>query len=99
MNYYTRRQLIERLQIGNEFLIALEEEHILVRDAPAERSEVFSDVMLERARVAANLVEELDINLPGVAVIVHMRESMAQQRRTIESFMQQLREGRPGRND
>jgi hypothetical protein len=79
--------------------IALEEEHILVRDAPGERSEEFSDIMLERARVAANLVEELDVNLPGVAVIVRMREAMAQQRRTIESFMQQLREATRERRD
>ncbi len=95
MNYYTRRQLIERLQIAHDFLRELEEEHILMRDAPAGVREEFSDVMLERARVAANLVEDLDVNLPGVAVILRMRELMAEQRRSVEVFMERLLESPP----
>ncbi|MCP4036060.1 MAG: hypothetical protein GY944_21135 [bacterium] len=96
MNYYTRTQLIERLRVGDDFIVALEEEHILIRDAPEEVHEEFSEIMLERARVAVNLVEELEVNLPGVAVIIRMRESMAEQRRTIESFMQRLLEAAGG---
>ncbi len=96
MNYYTRTQLIERLRVGDDFIVALEEEHILMRDAPEEVHEEFSEIMLERARVAVNLVEELEVNLPGVAVIIRMRESMAEQRRTIESFMQRLLEAAGG---
>ncbi len=96
MNYYTQTQLIERLRVGDDFIVALEEEHILIRDAPEEVHEEFSEIMLERARVAVNLVEELEVNLPGVAVIIRMRESMAEQRRTIESFMQRLLEAAGG---
>jgi hypothetical protein len=33
--------------------------------------------MLERVRVADNLVHELEVNLAGVAVIVQMREEVA----------------------
>jgi hypothetical protein len=91
MIYYTRTQLVEFLQVQEEFLIALEEEEIVRRDAPEEMAEEFSEVMLERARVAANLVEELEVNLPGVAVILRMREEMAGQRRTIEKFVIRLR--------
>lgn len=90
MNYYSRSQIIEILKVGNEFLVALEEEQIVVRDAPEHIAGEYSDVMFERARVAANLVEELEINLPGVAVIVRMREQMAEQRRTIEAFLSNL---------
>ena len=91
MNYYSRSQIIEILQVGDDFLVALEEEQIVECDAPEDSAGDYSDIMFERARVAANLVEELEINLPGVAVIVRMREQMADQRRTIEHFLSELR--------
>ena len=94
MNYYTRRQLVEFLQVGDEFLVSLEQESIVERDAPESMDEEFSDIMFERVRVAANLVEELEVNLPGVAVILRMREEIAGQRRTIEEFVLRLRESK-----
>lgn len=92
MKYYTRTQLVEYLEIGDDVLVALEEEEIVVRDAPAHLAEDFTEVMFERARVAMNLIEELEVNLPGVAVIIRMREDMAAQRRVIDAFVEQLRE-------
>lgn len=94
MNYYTRRQLVDVLQVGDDFLISLEEEEIVTRDAPDDIAGEFSEIMLERVRVAANLVEELEVNLPGVAVIIRMREEMAGQRRAIEEFVIRLRSSR-----
>ena len=94
MTYYTRRQLVEFLQVGDEFLISLEQESIVERDAPESMDEEYSDIMFERVRVAANLVEELEVNLPGVAVILRMREEIAGQRRTIEEFVLRLRESK-----
>ncbi|MBW2293525.1 MAG: hypothetical protein JRG89_10940 [Deltaproteobacteria bacterium] len=91
MNYYTRRQLVDVLQVGDDFLISLEEEEIVTRDAPDDIAGEFSEIMFERVRVAANLVEELEVNLPGVAVIIRMREEMAGQRRAIEEFVIRLR--------
>ena len=46
--------------------------------------------MLERARVAQNLVRDLDVNLPGVAVIVRMREQMAELRGHVKQLAQEL---------
>ncbi len=92
MNYYTRTQLIGRLRVGDDFLIALEEEEIVTRDAPGNAAGEFSEIMFERARVAQNLVEELEVNLPGVAVIIRMREEMAQQRRAIDEFVARIRD-------
>jgi hypothetical protein len=46
--------------------------------------------MLERVRVAQNLVRDLEVNLPGVAVIVRLREEMAGLRRHVEDLRAQL---------
>lgn len=93
MRHYTRREIVELLQIEDDFIIALESEEIIVRDAPHGEAIDYSERMLERVRVASNLVDELDVNLPGVAVILQMREQLSEQRRRIERFMLELREG------
>ena len=96
MNYYTRKQVVELLEIDEGFLVALEREEIVLRDAPAGASAEFSERMLERARVAQNLVADLEVNLPGVAVIVRMREEMSEMRQRLAELAQELRRGGRG---
>ena len=67
--YYTRTQIIETLEIGDDFLVSLEREAIVTCDAPPDAAGEFSERMLERARVAYNLMHELDVNLAGAAII------------------------------
>jgi len=90
MTYYTRVQILEILHVEEGFLVALEEEEIITQDAPEVDEAHYSDQMLERARVAANLMHDLDVNLPGVAIILRMREAMSKQRRRIDSFVLEL---------
>ena len=87
MNFYTRKQVIELLEIDDGFLVTLEREEIVAHDAPPGAAGEFSERMLERARVAQNLVRDLDVNLPGVAVIVRLREEMAGLRRRVEELL------------
>ena len=91
MSTYTRKQIIELLSVDDGFLVSLEREEIITRDAPAEESGEFSERMLERARVAHNLVRDLDVNLAGAAVIVRMREEMAGLRHRVEELLEELR--------
>ena len=91
MRFYTRIQLVELLEIDAGFLEDLEREEIVQRDAPAAAEGEFSERMLERARVAYNLVHELDVNLAGAAIIVRMREDMSGLRHQIEELLNQLR--------
>ncbi len=93
--YYTRKQIIEILSVDDGFLMSLEREEIITVDAPAEESGEFSERMLERARVADNLMRDLDVNLPGAAVIVRMREELADLRRHVETLLAQVRQGKP----
>ena len=51
----------------------------------------FSERMLERVRVAYNLVHDLDVNLAGVAIIIQMREDMSSLRHQIEGLLNELK--------
>lgn len=90
MRYYSREQVIEILGVDEGFLLELEREEILYCDDP-EHAGRYSEQMLERARVADNLVHELEVNLPGVAVIVRMREHLAELRHHVEDLAAELR--------
>ncbi len=91
MSYYTRKQLVEMLETDDAFLCALEREEIISGDAPSESSGEYSERMLERARVAQNLVHELEVNMAGAAVIVRMREEMAELRLRLEQLVAEVR--------
>lgn len=90
MTYYTRRQIVDLLEVDEVFLVSLEREDIVLRDAPPESEGEYSERMLERVRVAQNLVRDLEVNLPGVAVIVRLREEMVGLRHHMESLLVQL---------
>jgi MerR family transcriptional regulator, heat shock protein HspR len=89
VSFYTRKQMLELLEIDEGFLVTLEREEIVTHDAPGDSGD-FSDLMLERARVAQNLVRDLDVNLPGVAVIVRMREEVSGLKRHLEHALIEL---------
>lgn len=89
--YYTRKQLLEVLETDDGFLTALEREEIIVGDAPAQSGGEYSERMLERARVTLNLVRDLDVNMAGAAVIVRMREEMAELRLHVEELIAEVR--------
>ncbi|MCP4007755.1 MAG: hypothetical protein GY725_26535 [bacterium] len=90
MSFYSRKQVIEVLEIDDGFLLSLESEEIIAQDAPPDATGDFSERMLERARVAQNLVRDLDVNLAGVAVIVRLREEMSQLHHRVEQLAQEL---------
>ena len=91
MSYYTRKQIVELLSVDDGFIVSLEQEEIITRDAATGEPGEFSERMLERARVAHNLVRDLDVNLAGAAVIVRMREEMAGLRHRVEELLEELR--------
>jgi len=88
--YYTRTQLIRVLELDPDFLNRLEHESIVERDAPPGIPGDFSEQMLERARVAQNLVHDLDVNLAGASIIVRLREQLLSQRKRVERLLDEL---------
>jgi hypothetical protein len=85
MTYYSRREIIELLSVDEDFIATLEREEIICVDA-SDPEHCFSAAMLERVRAADTLVHELDVNLPGVSVILRMREELASMRRRLQAL-------------
>lgn len=87
MKRYTRTELLALLECDEGFVLALEQEEIIEPDAPGESGALYSERMLERIRVARNLVHDLDVNLAGAAIIVRMREEIAELQREIARLL------------
>jgi hypothetical protein len=87
VRFYTRQQILELVGIDTVFFVELEREDIVSGDAPEG---AYSERMLERARVAHELVHELDVNLEGAAIIVRMREDVASLRRDLATLAEEL---------
>ncbi|HEY8494332.1 MAG TPA: chaperone modulator CbpM [Myxococcota bacterium] len=94
MTTYTLRQICELLDLDEGFAAELVREAVLVADAP--EAERYSERMLERARVARELVQELEVNLAGAAVIVRLREELVDLRRIACALARELERARAG---
>lgn len=89
--YYYRHQVIEIFGLDEKFLEELEAEE-LIRSLELEpsRERVFSVREVERIRIIANLVKQLDVNLPGVEVILEMRANMIRMQHQFDEILSNL---------
>jgi MerR family transcriptional regulator/heat shock protein HspR len=89
--FWTITEIIEIFQIDERFLAELEEEDILCPtcrdDSPAK---LFSSGELEKLRLAKTLIEDMDVNLPGVDIILRMRQNMIQMRKQFDAILEDL---------
>lgn len=91
MSTYSRREIVQLLELDEGFIVSLESEDIIQLDEPEGAPTGYSEQMLERARVAYNLVSELDVNMAGAAIIVRMREDMSSLRMQLEGLVTEIR--------
>jgi hypothetical protein len=84
---YTRTQLIEILGVEEGLVRELEQEEIVFADGAERDRAAFSQFMLERARVASILVQDLGVNVEGAAIIVRMREEIADLHRELARLL------------
>jgi MerR family transcriptional regulator/heat shock protein HspR len=89
--FWTITEVMEIFQIDEGFLAELEEEEIICptcrEDLPAK---LFSSSELEKLRLAKMLIEEMEVNLPGVDIILRMRQSMIEMRRQFDAILEDL---------
>ena len=74
--YLKVSEVASELHVDTDFLRQLEAEDLIHLKPTLEGDLVISAEDIERVRLVVLLTGELDVNLPGVEVIMHMRDSM-----------------------
>lgn len=91
--FYYRKQIVEILDCSEELIDRLEEEELVFSVPRSDSLErVYPVDQVERIRVANNLVRDLDVNVPGCAVILEMRTSMLEMQRRFDKILEILRD-------
>ena len=86
--YYHRKQILDIFECEETFLDELESEELVVCSKVNPSGDKFYDVyQIERIRIITNLTRELDVNLPGVEVILQMRENMISMRKQFDQIL------------
>ncbi len=88
--YLKVAEVVAQLHVETEFLDALEREGLIHIKRTLDDEPVMSSEDAERVRVALLLIGEMDINLPGVEVIINMRESMLAMQRQFSDLLDAL---------
>jgi MerR family transcriptional regulator, heat shock protein HspR len=98
--FFYRKQVVEIFGCDEDFLNQLESEDLVhpVELNPGQEP-VFPVGEVERIRIIANLMRDLEVNLPGVEVILGMRENMIlmqhQFNRILEILVEELKDRFP----
>jgi MerR family transcriptional regulator, heat shock protein HspR len=89
--YWTTMEIIEDFQVSEEFLVTLEREEILCPELNANDSlKKFSLDELEKLRIARMLIEDMDVNIPGVEIILRMRQDIIHMRRQFDEILKDI---------
>ena len=88
---WTISEVVELFQLEESFIAELEEEEIVCPTCSEERhAKLFTSSELEKLRVVKILVEDMDVNLPGVEIILRMRQEMVRIRKQFDSILRDL---------
>ena len=89
--FWSVTEVVKLFHVDENFLDELEEEEIVCptcRKNPPTK--LFSFRELENLRLAKILVEEMGVNLPGVEIILRMRNSMFEMREQFDMILEDL---------
>jgi hypothetical protein len=86
--YIRLSEVCERFAIDEELLQVVEAEKLVDIKHPADAEPVVSPEQAERLRLIAVLMRELDVNVAGVEVILHMHEDLCSMQRDFNEVLQ-----------
>jgi len=90
MKYLRLSEVTQTYGIGLTELEALAREQLIEIKHTLEEEPVLSSDDVDKARLALLLMKELEVNLPGAEVIVHMREEMKAMQRQFGAILEML---------
>ena len=89
--YWTVTEVIEIFQMDEDIISYLEKEEIVCPECfDVHPNKRFSAIELDKLRLVKVLMEDMDVNLPGVEVILRMRQSMIQMRQQFDDILEDL---------
>ena len=89
--FWTYAEIIQIFQVRESFISELVEENIVCPTCRENSSaQLFSAHELEKLRLAKILVEEMEVNLPGVEVLLQMRQNMMDMRKQFDDILEEM---------
>jgi len=89
---FSLSDVVRITEAGLEEIILFESEALLIpHDKKGKKFYTGDDI--EKIRMIKRLMEDLEVNLPGVAVILNMREQMMEMREEFERIFDDMRRG------
>jgi len=88
--YLKLAEAVELLGVDREMFQMLEAEDLIHLKRTLDQDVLISAEDVDRVRVVRVLIEELDVNLAGVEVILHMREDMLAMRYQFDEILTTL---------
>lgn len=88
--YFRLEEVLRDLEVDREFVHVLEMEEIIHPKLSSEGEKIFSAEDVERVRLAHVLMHDLEINLAGVEVVLHLREELLAVQRQFAEILEQL---------
>jgi MerR family transcriptional regulator/heat shock protein HspR len=90
-------RVLSDLDADAEFVESLVQAEIVYVEHDQQGEALISAEDAERVRLVKLLIRELDVNLAGVEVILHMRESMLAMHKQVEEILDAVAEELRGR--
>lgn len=90
LRYVKVTDVLSELQVNSDLLDTLAAEDLIHLKRSSEGDLLMSSEDVDRVRVALVLTGDLDVNLAGVEVIMHMRESMLAMQRQFSDILDAL---------
>lgn len=88
--YLRIHEVIEVCGVDEQFVLLLEEENV-IKPVVQRKQKKYPLDQVDRVRVAQVLYTEMQVNLEGVEVALHMREQMIAMQRAFEQKLRELR--------
>jgi MerR family transcriptional regulator, heat shock protein HspR len=87
--YFTSAEIVRIFQVEESFIAEMVEWEIVCPTCPEDsQSRIFDADDMEKLRIAKMLMEEMDVNPPGVEIILQMRQNMIAMRKQFDDILE-----------
>ena len=89
--YWTINEVIQIIEVDEKFINDLEKEEIVCPTYAKGRTvKQYSTSDLDRLRFAKSLMEDMEVNLPGIEIILRMRQEIIDMRRQFDEILEDM---------